>query len=86
MRVDGVFDRWTNPAHQAIQLRALSTALDDWKRWANGARLPESRLATTTTTLDQATHPGCELLVAKLASLAPALKIEPPAIDLGISL
>lgn len=86
MRVDKVFDRWTSPANQVPQLKSLSTALDDWKRWANGAHLPESRLVTTITALGQATHPGCDLLAAKLAPIAPTPKIDPPTVELGIGL
>jgi hypothetical protein len=84
IRTDHVFDRWTSPAQQAAPLRTLSAALDDWKRWANGHDLPESRLATTMTALSTATHPGCDLLAARLAPMAPAPKIEPPTVELGV--
>jgi hypothetical protein len=86
LRTDDVFDRWTNCTPDDAQLRTLATALDDWKRWAIGHHLPESRLATTVTALSAASHPGCELLATKLAPMAPAPKVEPPAVELGIGL
>lgn len=86
LRTDDVFERWTGPAQESAPLRSLSTALDDWKRWANGHHLLENRLSTTMTALTTATHPGCDALAAELAPMAPAPKIKPPTVELGIGL
>lgn len=68
---DEIFDGWTKPANEAPGLRNLATALDDWKRWANGQNLPDKRLTAIAASLMAADHPACGVL-ARTLPLAPA--------------
>ena len=84
-RIDKVFERWTNtPIDRTNELRDLSIALDDWKRWANGHTLPDDRLASVVDVLGRARRPGTEILVAATTLAAPPPTIDPPALELGI--